>query len=76
MREWHDVHVQINSLVKELGWRSNDKPAEYEQIHRALLAGLLGNVATKGETQEYNGARGIKLHIFPAHRSPKNGHAG
>jgi ATP-dependent helicase HrpA len=65
MREWHDVHVQINSLVKELGWRSNDKPAEYEQIHSALLAGLLGNVATKGETQEYNGARGIKLHIFP-----------
>jgi ATP-dependent helicase HrpA len=65
MREWHDVHVQLNGVVKELGWRSNDKPAEYEQIHRALLAGLLGNIATKGEQQEYNGARAIKLHIFP-----------
>ncbi len=65
MREWHDVHVQLNGVVKELGWRSNDTPAEYEQIHRALLAGLLGNVATKSETQEYNGARAIKLNIFP-----------
>ncbi len=65
MREWHDVHVQLNGVVKEMGWRSSDKPAEYEQIHRALLTGLLGNVATKGEAQEYNGARGIKLNIFP-----------
>ena len=65
MREWHDVHVQLNGVVKELGWRTSDTPAEYEQIHRALLAGLLGNVATKGEAQEYSGARGIKLNIFP-----------
>ena len=65
MREWHDVHAQLHGVVKELGWRSNDMPAEYEQIHRALLAGLLGNVATKSETQEYNGARAIKLNIFP-----------
>ncbi len=65
MREWHDVHAQLNSVIKEMGWRGSDQPAEYDQIHRSLLAGLLGNIATKGEAQEYNGARSIKLHIFP-----------
>ena len=65
MREWHDVHAQLNSVIKEMGWRGSDQPAEYNQIHRSLLAGLLGNIATKGEAQEYNGARSIKLHIFP-----------
>ncbi len=65
MREWHDVHAQLNSVIKEMGWRGSDKPAEYDQIHRSLLAGLLGNIATKGEAHEYNGARSVKLHIFP-----------
>ena len=65
MREWHEVHVQLKTAVKELEWRSNEQPAEYEQIHRALMAGLLGNLACKGEAQEYLGARGIKLNIFP-----------
>ena len=39
--------------------------ARYDAIHRALLAGLLGNVANKTEAYEYTGARGTKMHIFP-----------
>jgi ATP-dependent helicase HrpA len=65
MREWHDVFVQLKSIVSELGWRPNEQPADYSEIHRALLAGLLGNVANKCEKQEYSGARSIKLHVFP-----------
>lgn len=65
MREWHDVRRQLKSLVSELGWRVNQQPAEYDEIHRALLAGLLGNAANKTDKQEYTGARGIKLNIFP-----------
>lgn len=77
MREWHNVHVQIKAMVTELGWRPNEQPAEYVAIHKALLAGLLGNVALRSETkdQEYDGARGIKLHLFPgsslAKKKPK-----
>src|SRR5437588_5610293 len=41
---------------------SNEK---FDAIHRALLAGLLGNVGLKGETHEYQGARGSKFAIFP-----------
>ena len=41
-------------------------PATYEQIHKALLCGLLGNIGMKSlESNEYLGARGIKFIIAP-----------
>ncbi len=65
MREWHDVYVQLKCLATEQGGKLNQQAADYAQIHRALLAGLLGNIANKNDKQEYVGARGIKLNIFP-----------
>jgi ATP-dependent helicase HrpA len=66
MREWRDIHGQLASLVGELGMHPNDEPASYDQIHRALLAGLLGNIGLKSEEgSEYLGARGIRFFIFP-----------
>ena len=66
MREWRDVHKQLAALVGEMHMRVNEKPAAYEQVHRALIAGLLGNVGAKGEeTGEYLGARGVRFFIFP-----------
>ncbi len=50
-------------------------PSLYQSIHRALLAGLLGNVGCKSEDSgHYLGARGIKFLIHPA--SPLNKKAG
>ena len=65
MREWRDVHAQLKELVAEMGWKFNDKAADYAQIHRALLTGLLGNVGLKTEEGNYLGARGIKFWIHP-----------
>jgi ATP-dependent helicase HrpA len=65
MREWRDIHGQLASLTAELGLQANEKPATEDQIHRALLAGLLGNIGFKNEEGEYLGARGIKFTIFP-----------
>ena len=65
MREWHDVQVQLKSVVRELGWKLNQDSADSDAVHRALLAGLLGNIANKNEKNEFTGARGIKLNIFP-----------
>jgi ATP-dependent helicase HrpA len=65
MTEWRDVHSQLKELVAELGWRVNEKPADYAQIHRALLSGLLGNVGLKTEEGSYLGARGIKFWLHP-----------
>jgi len=66
MREWLDIHSQLHTFVAELGWKVSDKEASYAQIHRALLAGLLGNIGCKSEDSEhYLGARGIKFLIHP-----------
>ncbi|MEO8037417.1 MAG: ATP-dependent RNA helicase HrpA [Betaproteobacteria bacterium] len=65
LREWRDLHGQLHAHVSELGWRENEKPADYAQLHRALLAGLLGNIGMKTEDGDYLGARGIRFHVFP-----------
>jgi ATP-dependent helicase HrpA len=65
LREWRDIHGQLAALVAELGLHPNEQPASFEQIHRALLAGLLGNIGFKTEEGEYLGARGIRFTIFP-----------
>jgi ATP-dependent helicase HrpA len=66
LTEWHDVHGQVMEVVKgELGLPLNTKPANYEPIHRALLAGLLSQVAERREQGEYLGANGTKLAIHP-----------
>ena len=70
MREWRDVHGQLHRLLTEQGWKENATPATFEQVHLALLTGLLGNIAKKAEDDKngpgiYEGARGIKLTIWP-----------
>jgi ATP-dependent helicase HrpA len=65
MREWRDIHGQLAVMIKEMGMRPNEIEADYGQIHRALLTGLLGNIGQKSEGREYLGARGIKFSIFP-----------
>ncbi len=68
LREWRDVHSQLLTIVREQGWRLNESPATYEQLHLALLTGLLGNIGFKSEDEQggvYLGARGIKFHIWP-----------
>jgi len=65
LREWRDIHGQLKELVVELGWRISETPATYQQVHQALLAGLLGNVGMKTEEGNYLGARGIRFWIHP-----------
>ncbi len=66
LREWFELHQQLHGQVAEMGMRSNELPATYEQIHKALLCGLLGNIGAKSlESNEYLGARGIKFFIAP-----------
>jgi ATP-dependent helicase HrpA len=66
LTEWHDVHGQVMDVVKgELALKANSKPAGYDAIHRALLTGLLSQVAQRKEQGEYLGANGTKLAIHP-----------
>jgi ATP-dependent helicase HrpA len=75
VREWRDIHSQLQTVVAENGWRLNGTPATYEQVHLAMLAGLLGNIGLKADDDEwYLGARGIRFWRHPgAHLSKKPG---
>ena len=66
LREWRELHQQLHAQIAEMGMRCNGKPATYEQVHKALLCGLLGNIGMKSvESNDYLGARGIKFIIAP-----------
>jgi ATP-dependent helicase HrpA len=66
MREWRDIHSQLHGLAAEHEWKENQVPATYDAIHRALLAGLLGNIGCKSEdSAHYLGARGMKFLVHP-----------
>ena len=69
LREWRDVHSQIKEFVSELGWKVGDINPDphkiYSHIHKALLAGLLGNIGMKTEEGNYLGARAIKFWVHP-----------
>jgi ATP-dependent helicase HrpA len=75
VREWRDIHSQLLTVAAEHGWRTNSTPATYEQVHCALLAGLLGNIGLKSDDDDwYLGARGIKFWRHPgANLSKKPG---
>jgi ATP-dependent helicase HrpA len=49
VREWRDIHSQLHTVVAEHGWRLNASPATYEQIHLAMLSGLLGNIGCRAD---------------------------
>ncbi|NUZ08300.1 ATP-dependent RNA helicase HrpA [Piscinibacter koreensis] len=75
VREWRDIHSQLQTVVAEHRWRINASPATYEQIHLSMLSGLLGNVGVKSdEDDSYLGTRGIRFHRHPgANLSKKPG---
>lgn len=65
MLEWGDVQRQLREAVASLGCKLNREPAQGDQVHRAVLPGLLSNVGRKGEGNEYDGVRGRKFFVFP-----------
>ena len=72
MREWVDIHHQLKTLIDEHGWRLNQTQATYDQLHLALLTGLLGNLGLKSEEgNQYLGARDIKFVINPGSKLAK-----
>ena len=78
MREWRDVHTQLHTLCAEHEWKENELPAAFEPLHRALLAGLLGNIGLRVEDARageppYLGARGIKFWPHPGSALAKKG---
>ena len=78
MREWRDIAGQLERTLRELDWPHSsadaERPEGYRAIHRALTAGLLGNVGVREEPEgSYSGARGINFWIHPGSGVKKPG---
>ncbi len=65
IREWRDLRRQLMDVTRELKMKSNTVEAHADNVHRAILTGLLGNIARLDEKREFTGVRGRKLQIFP-----------
>lgn len=65
MREWLDIFLQLKSMVADVGAKVSEIPASYDEIHKALISGLLGNIGFKVEKNEFEGARHIRFNVFP-----------
>ncbi|HWA28598.1 MAG TPA: ATP-dependent RNA helicase HrpA [Lacunisphaera sp.] len=81
MREWRDVHAQLEETLRERdGFKRTSiydglKPGQevkvdmgtpaFAAIHRSILAGLLGNVATRTDEGDYHAAHDRRVNIFP-----------
>lgn len=68
LREWRDIHTQLTIACRQQKWATSGQVPEeenYTGVHKALLSGLLGNIAQHQEGREYLGSRNRKLQIFP-----------
>ena len=79
--EWNDIYRQVIETIHKFKWKLNDhgivpsideKSSQssigkqtYENLHKALISGLIGNIGYNYEQAEYLGARGLKFFIFP-----------
>lgn len=66
LREWQDLHAQLHGALEDLGTVNlNESNADYAAIHRSILTGLLGHVATRTERNAYQGAGHREVQVFP-----------
>jgi ATP-dependent helicase HrpA len=81
MREWRDVHSQLEDTLRgREGFMRTSvydgvKPGEevkfapatpaYRAIHRSILSGLLGNIATRTDEGDYHAAHDRRVNVFP-----------
>ncbi|MEM7078904.1 MAG: ATP-dependent RNA helicase HrpA [Pseudomonadota bacterium] len=75
IREWRETHRQLRQTCRDLGYKENSAPANYQQIHESILSGSLSLIAQHDERGNFVGPRGLKVRIFPAsglaQRSPR-----
>jgi len=72
MREWRDIHRQLTLICRQQKLKLNEHTASYPALHKAIVSGLLGQVAVKVEKKEYLATRNRKVVIFPGSKVSKS----
>ena len=65
LREWGEVISQLRQIATELGFKPNPTPADPDNVHRALLAGLLTSIGKRDDNREYLAVRDQRFMIHP-----------
>ena len=66
VREWQDLAGQLRQAARNVGVTINEEPAAADDVHRALLAGLLSHIGLRnGVSREFDGARGARFTLSP-----------
>lgn len=65
VREWQDLYGQLRQICTEQKWVFSQEPGSYQQIHSALLTGLLGQVGSRDSEADYLGPRQSRFYVFP-----------
>ena len=65
MREWSDLVRRLRHDLLAFKFSLSKQPADEDAVHRALLCGLLDQVAMKSDKGSYTGTYGKQLTIFP-----------
>lgn len=67
MREWRDIHWQLTDAVQDR--HSQKAPTTHEDhyaaVHRAVLSGLIGQIAQRTEKNTYKAAGNRMVTLFP-----------
>jgi len=65
VREWQDLVAQLTQLAQEQQLKLNSSAAGYQQLHSALLSGLLGQIGCRDSEADYLGPRQTRFYAFP-----------
>lgn len=78
MREWRDIYNQVSATLAEFGYHGKKTPEDtedqpknarfsnhYAAMHKAILSGLLSNVAFQKEGNLYQATGGRVAMVFP-----------
>lgn len=65
MREWREIYAQLKRLMVEKDYQLKSAHADYDQIHKALLCGLISQIGEKTSDGDYQSTRQNRFHIFP-----------
>ena len=65
--EWRDIHKELSLTCQQLSWpvHKTQKPASYEQIHRALSFGFFDQISQKLEKAIYKSAFQTEITLHP-----------
>src|SRR4051794_33864689 len=66
IREWQDLVEQVRRAAGDVGVETAGIPAEPDEVHQAILSGLLSHIGLKdGPSREFLGARGGRFVLWP-----------